>query len=168
MAFVQRVFLTMEPIIVAEAGGSEALGAAALSLYLGAQAFGTLAGGMLADRMNRRHLLFGLCAAALPAHLLAVWLGPWGAPGLVAIGIAGFLGMATLPPIVVMAQEMLPRAPGASSGVVDGAGLDGGGGRGDGGRCARRPHRAAGRRPVVDARRGPGGTVGIAPRAEVR
>ena len=120
MAFVQRVFLTMEPIIVAEAGGSEALGAAALSLYLGAQAFGTLAGGMLADRMNRRHLLFGLCAAALPAHLLAVWLGPWGAPGLVAIGIAGFLGMATLPPIVVMAQEMLPRAPGASSGVVMG------------------------------------------------
>ena len=120
MAFVQRVFLTMEPIIVAEAGGSEALGAAALSLYLGAQAFGTVAGGLLADRMNRRLLLFGLCALALPAHLLAVWLGPWAAPGLVAIGVAGFLGMATLPPIVVMAQEMLPRAPGTSSGIVMG------------------------------------------------
>lgn len=120
MAFVQRVFLTMEPIIVAEAGGSEALGAAALSIYLGAQAFGTLAGGFLTDRVNRRHLLFGLCALALPAHLAALWLGPWGAPGLIAIGVAGFLGMATLPPIVVMAQEMLPRAPGASSGIVMG------------------------------------------------
>ena len=120
MAFVQRVFLTMEPIIVAEAGGSEALGAAALSLYLGSQAFGTVAGGVLADRMDRRHLLFALCALALPAHLLALWLGPWGAPGLIAIGVAGFLGMATLPPIVVMAQEMLPRAPGASSGIVMG------------------------------------------------
>lgn len=120
MAFVQRVFLTMEPIIVAEAGGSEALGAAALALYLGSQAFGTVAGGVLADRMDRRHLLFGLCALALPAHLLALWLGPWSAPGLVAIGVAGFLGMATLPPIVVMAQEMLPRAPGASSGIVMG------------------------------------------------
>ena len=120
MAFVQRVFLTMEPIIVAEAGGSEALGAAALALYLGSQAFGTVAGGVLADRMDRRHLLFGLCALALPAHLLALWLGPWGAPGLIAIGVAGFLGMATLPPIVVMAQEMLPRAPGASSGIVMG------------------------------------------------
>ena len=120
MAFVQRVFLTMEPIIVADSGGSETLGAAALSLYLGAQAFGTVAGGVLADRMDRRHLLFGLCALALPTHLLAVWMGPWGGPGLVAIGVAGFLGMATLPPIVVMAQEMLPRAPGASSGIVMG------------------------------------------------
>ena len=45
MAFVQRVFLTMEPIIVADMGGSETLGAAALSVYLGAQAFGTLTGG---------------------------------------------------------------------------------------------------------------------------
>lgn len=120
MTFVQRAFLTMEPIIVAEVGGSEALGAAALSVYLGAQAFGTLAGGLLADRMDRARLLFLLCAFALPAHLAAVWLGPWTGLGFAAIAVAGLLGMATLPPIVVMAQEMLPRAPGASSGIVMG------------------------------------------------
>lgn len=120
MTFVQRTFLTMEPIIVAEAGGSEALGAVALSVYLGAQAFGTVAGGLLTDRMDRRKLLLWLCTLALPAHLLAVWLGPWNGPGLGAIAVAGFLGMATLPPIVVMAQEMIPRAPGASSGIVMG------------------------------------------------
>ena len=120
MAFVQRAFLTMEPIIVAEMGGSETLGAAALSVYLGAQAFGTLTGGFLADRMDRPRLLFLLCALALPAHLAAVWFGPWNALGFVAIASAGFLGMATLPPIVVMAQEMSPRAPGASSGIVMG------------------------------------------------
>ena len=120
MTFVQRAFLTMEPIIVAEMGGSEALGAVALSVYLGAQAFGTVAGGVLTDRMDRRVLLFRLCALALPAHLLAVWLGPWNALGLVAIAVAGFLGMSTLPPIVVMAQEMIPRSPGASSGIVMG------------------------------------------------
>ncbi len=120
MTFVQRGFLTMEPIIVAEMGGSEALGAVALSVYLGAQAFGTVAGGVLADRMDRRKLLFRLCALALPAHLLAVWLGPWNGIGLAAIAVAGFLGMSTLPPIVVMAQEMIPRAPGASSGIVMG------------------------------------------------
>ncbi len=120
MAFVQRAFLTMEPIIVAEMGGSETLGAAALSVYLGAQAFGTLTGGLLADRMDRPRLLFLLCAFALPVHLAAVWLGPWSAIGFVAIAGAGFLGMATLPPIVVMAQEMSPRAPGASSGIVMG------------------------------------------------
>lgn len=120
MTFVQRAFLTMEPIIVAETGGSEALGAAALSVYLGAQAFGTVAGGILSDRMDRPRLLFGLCALALPAHLLAVWLGPWNAVGLAATAAAGFLGMSALPPIVVMAQEMIPRAPGASSGIVMG------------------------------------------------
>ena len=120
MTFVQRAFLTMEPIIVAQMGGSEALGAVALSVYLGAQAFGTVAGGLLSDRMDRPRLLFVLCALALPAHLLAVWLGPWNALGFVAIGAAGFFGMSTLPPIVVMAQEMIPRAPGASSGIVMG------------------------------------------------
>ena len=120
MTFVQRAFLTMEPIIVAEMGGSETLGAVALSVYLGAQAFGTVAGGLLSDRMDRPRLLFLLCALALPAHLLAVWLGPWNAPGFAAIAAAGFLGMSTLPPIVVMAQEMIPRAPGASSGIVMG------------------------------------------------
>ena len=92
----------------------------ALSVYLGAQAFGTLAGGFLTDRMDRPTLLFRLCALALPAHLLAVWLGPWNGLGLAAIAVAGFLGMSTLPPIVVMAQEMIPRAPGASSGIVMG------------------------------------------------
>ncbi len=120
MAFVQRVFLTMEPIIVAEMGGSEGLGAAALSVYLGSQALGTLTGGFLTDRMSRPRLLLVLCACALPAHLAAVWLGPWNLAGMAAIAAAGFLGMATLPPVVVMAQEMDPRAAGASSGIVMG------------------------------------------------
>ncbi len=120
MAFMQRVFLTMEPIIVADMGGSETLGATALSVYLGSQAFGTLTGGLLADRMSRRRLLFHLCAWALPAHLLAVRLGPWTFAGMSATAAAGFLGMATLPPIVVMAQEMHPRAAGTSSGIVMG------------------------------------------------
>ncbi len=120
MSFVQRSFLTMEPIIVAEGGGSETLGAVALSVYLGAQSFGMVMGGLLADQMNRRTLLLRLCFAALPAHLAAVWLGPTSAVGLVAIATAGFLGLATLPPLVVMAQESLPSAAGVSSGIVMG------------------------------------------------
>ena len=120
MAFVQRTFLTMSPIIVAELGGSETLGAIALTIYLGAQALGTVTGGLLADRVDRRLLLAHLCAWALPAHLLAVWLGPQGGAGLIFAAFAGFLGMATLPPIVVMAQEILPRGAAVSSGVVMG------------------------------------------------
>ena len=120
MAFVQRTFLTMEPIIVADAGGSETLGAVALTVYLGAQALGTVTGGMLADRVDRRLLLVQLCLWALPAHLLAVWLGPQTGLGLATVGLAGFLGMATLPPIVVMAQEMVPSGAAVTSGIVMG------------------------------------------------
>jgi FSR family fosmidomycin resistance protein-like MFS transporter len=120
MSFIQRSFLTMEPIIVAERGGSETLGAVALSVYLGAQSFGMVMGGLLADHMNRRTLLVRLCVAALPAHLVAIWLGPTSALGMVAIASAGFLGLATLPPLVVMAQESLPSAAGVSSGIVMG------------------------------------------------
>jgi FSR family fosmidomycin resistance protein-like MFS transporter len=120
MAFVQRAFLTMEPIIVAEAGGSETLGAVALTCYLGAQSVGTIVGGVLADRVNRRLLLANLCFWAVPTHLVAVWVGPVGPLGLVAVAAAGFLGMATLPPIVVMAQEMVPSGTGVTSGIVMG------------------------------------------------
>ncbi|MDX1495062.1 MAG: MFS transporter, partial [Longimicrobiales bacterium] len=120
MAFIQRTFLTMEPIIVAESGGSEALGAVALTVYLSAQAFGTVTGGVLADRMDRRKLLAILCFWTLPAHLLALTVGPQGFWGLAAAGFAGFLGMATLPPVVVMAQEMVPTGTAVSSGIVMG------------------------------------------------
>ena len=120
MAFVQRAFLTMEPIIVSEAGGSETLGAVALTVYLTAQAFGTVSGGLLADRMDRRTLLVQLCAWALPTHVVALWIGPAGPLGLAATASAGFLGMATLPPVVVMAQEMLPSGAAVGSGIVMG------------------------------------------------
>ena len=120
MAFVQRAFLTMEPIIVADAGGSETLGAVALSVYLGAQAFGTVLGGALADRMDRGRLLTHLCLWALPTHMAAIWIGPESVLGLLVIASAGVFGMATLPPIVVMAQEMLPTGTGVGSGIVMG------------------------------------------------
>lgn len=121
VAFVQRAFLTMEPIIVSHSGGSEALGAIALSVYLGAEAFGTVAGGLLSDRVdNRASLIAQLCFWALPAHVFAIWVGPETGVGLIAIGVAGFLAMATLPPIVVMAQEIVPSAAAVTSGIVMG------------------------------------------------
>ena len=44
-AFIQRVFLTMYPIIGDQAGSSEAIGAVSLSVYLASQGGGTLTGG---------------------------------------------------------------------------------------------------------------------------
>ncbi len=121
-AFAQRVYLTMEPIVVARAGGSEALGATALSVYLGAQAFGTLTGGFLADRMDRSRLLAALTLFSSPAHFLAVALPAGDAPALVFGGVAGFFGMAMMPSIVVKAQELLPEGAAVSSGIVMGLG----------------------------------------------
>lgn len=121
-AFAQRVFLTMQPIVVARAGGSEGVGAISLSIYLGAQALGTLMGGYLSDRMDRSHLLAGLTLLACPAHFLAVYLPAGGAPALFMAGTAGFLGMAIMPGIVVKAQELLPEGAAVSSGIVMGLG----------------------------------------------
>ncbi len=120
MAWAQRAYLTMIPIIVADAGRSETAGAVVLTVFFAAQAAGTLMGGYLADKMDRQRLLLGLCALSFPAHVAAVALVPAGPGALVAAAFSGFLGMATLPPIVVMAQEMIPRGTAVGSGIVMG------------------------------------------------
>lgn len=119
--FVQRVFQTMQPIAVAAAGGSEALGALSLSAYFIGQAAGSLTGGWLTDRMDRRRLLVLLTLFSLPAHMLALWLAPGSAAGLLAAAMAGCATMALLPPIVISAQEMLPYGAAVGSGIVMGA-----------------------------------------------
>ncbi|MFN2420411.1 MAG: MFS transporter [Gemmatimonadota bacterium] len=118
-AFLQRLFLTLDPIIVAESGGSEARGALLLSTYLGGQAVGTLSGGLLADRLDRRRLLAALTLLALPTHVLA-FLYPVGAAGLALAAVAGAVNQATLPPLIVMAVEIAPRSAGLASGIVMG------------------------------------------------
>jgi len=119
-AFVQRVYLTMQPIAVAAAGESETAGAVALSVYLGAQALGGLTGGTLADRMDRRTLLFWTSALSFPAHMLALML-PAGSPAMyAAAAVAGFLNMAQLPPVVVIAQEIMPAGAAVGAGIVMG------------------------------------------------
>jgi FSR family fosmidomycin resistance protein-like MFS transporter len=120
-AFVQRVYLTMQPIMISRAGLPETAGAAALSLYLGAQALGSLGGGFLADRVDRRTLLLHLSGWSLPAHALAFWLPHGSAFGIAATFAAGFLNMALLPPIVLLAQELLPNGASLGAGIVMGA-----------------------------------------------
>lgn len=119
-AFAQRLFLTMEPILVAEAGGSESSGAFLLSVYLAAQAAGTLAGGALSDRVHRGRLLLVLTLLSLPLHGLVFALPPGSPLGILAIVGAGAVNMAVLPPIILVAQQMLPGGAGAGSGVVMG------------------------------------------------
>lgn len=119
-AFVQRTFLTLQPIAVHRSGGSEELGALVLSIYLGAQALGSLGGGLLADRMDRKLLLVLATALSFPMHALAFWLPPATPLAFVAAACAGFLNMVLLPPIVVMAQELVPAGAALMSGIVMG------------------------------------------------
>ncbi len=91
-----------------------------MSVYLAGQAAGTLMGGVLADRMDRAHLLSALTTLSLPAHLFAFWL-PAGSPlMLLSAAIAGFFNLALMPPVIVMAQEILPDNKGVGSGLVMG------------------------------------------------
>ena len=118
--FLQRMFLTLSPIISFQDGISEAAGALALSVYLAGQAVGTIVGGVLADRMDRAYLLAGLTALALPAHLFAFWLPAGSLLMLLFAAVAGLLNLALMPPIIVLAQEILPDSKGVGSGIVMG------------------------------------------------
>jgi FSR family fosmidomycin resistance protein-like MFS transporter len=119
-AFAQRTTLTFVPIIAARAGASETVGAVVLSVYLASQALGTLTSGYLTDRLDRRLILVVATALAVPAHVVAIVAPPAHAVAFTATVAAGFLNMALLPPIVVMAQEMVPHGTGASAGIVMG------------------------------------------------
>ena len=118
--FIQRLFTTLSPIISFQDGVSEATGAVVLSVYMAGQAVGTIAGGLLTDRVDRSYLLAGLTALALPAHLFAFWL-PAGSPLMLAFAaVAGCLNLALMPPVIVLAHEIMPASKGVGSAVVMG------------------------------------------------
>ncbi|MGH7471441.1 MAG: MFS transporter, partial [Longimicrobiales bacterium] len=119
-ALIQRVFLTLEPILVSRAGGSETAGALLLSVYLGAQAVGSVSSSFMSDRMDRRKLLMGLTFWSMPAHALAMSLPAGHAASLIATAVAGFLNMALLPPVVLMAQELVPGSKSLGAGIAMG------------------------------------------------
>ena len=118
--FVQRLFMTLSPIISSQDGVSEATGAVILSVYMAGQAVGTLVGGMLTDRMDRVFLLAGLTALAIPAHLFTFWLPSGSSVMLVFAAFAGCLNLALMPPVIVLAQEIMPGSKAVGSGIVMG------------------------------------------------
>ena len=118
--FVQRLFMTLSPIISSQDGVSEVTGAVILSVYMAGQAVGTLVGGILTDRMDRVFLLAGLTALAIPAHLFTFWLPSGSSVMLVFAAFAGCLNLALMPPVIVLAQEIMPGSKAVGSGIVMG------------------------------------------------
>jgi FSR family fosmidomycin resistance protein-like MFS transporter len=110
---------------VAELATGEATGNAALTLFLGAGAVGTLVGGGLVDRWGARTVLVGTMAAILPPLLALPLVGETAA--IVVVGTIGFFTIASFSVTVVMGQAYLPNHLGLASGVTLGLAIGLGG-----------------------------------------
>lgn len=86
------------------------------SVYLLSLALGGVLGGVLADRIGGRNVLVVALLAFAPTTFLMFWSRDvnafWFAP------LAGLAAGASWPPLLVMAQDVLPRHSGVASGLA--------------------------------------------------
>ena len=113
------------PIWYSELGYSPTLYGPLVTVMIFAGAFGTLLGGLFADRLGPRRVVIGTLAAAIPALLIFVGFpGPWA----LATGFAlGMFADASISVTLVMAQRLVPGSIGIASGVILGLGFVTGG-----------------------------------------
>jgi FSR family fosmidomycin resistance protein-like MFS transporter len=124
--FVYFGLLTFVPLYyVNSLDTSKATANIALTAMLVGGAFGTLAGGWLADRFGRRSVLFGSMTILPPLILLFHALQP--PASTVLIFLVGAAVIATFSVTVVMGQEYLPGRIGVASGVTLGLSIGLGG-----------------------------------------
>jgi FSR family fosmidomycin resistance protein-like MFS transporter len=111
--------------ITRQLGGSQTLGEAALALFLGCGALGTLLGGHLADRLGRLPVLRVGYALMIPSLLGLVAVGrPWVFVFIVLSALTVYLPFAVQ---VTLSQDMLPNRVGTASGVSLGLAITAGG-----------------------------------------
>ena len=124
--FVYFGLLTFVPLYYVNAlGASKASANIALTAMLVGGAFGTLAGGWLADRFGRRSVLFGSMTILPPLLLVFHQLRP--PASTVLLFLVGAAVIATFSVTVVMGQEYLPGRLGMASGVTLGLSIGLGG-----------------------------------------
>jgi len=114
VGFALQTFVPL--FFVAELASSEALGNAAVAGMLVASAVGTLVGGHLADRVGFRSVVVWTLALEIPLVFALPYVGVGGAYVLMAL--IGMVGGANFYPLVVIAQNALPRYLGLAAGVV--------------------------------------------------
>jgi FSR family fosmidomycin resistance protein-like MFS transporter len=116
-AWASAAATSFTPTFFPKVAGFSVESASLLStVYLIALAMGGMFGGILADRFGGlRVMIVAMCLFG-PLTALMFWLsGPasfWVAP------LAGFAAGASWPPLVVMAQDALPRHSGVASGLT--------------------------------------------------
>ncbi|MFN8664039.1 MAG: MFS transporter [Thermomicrobiales bacterium] len=95
------------------------------SIIIFSGAFGTLFGGLMADRLGQRRVIIGAFLLTIPWLLLyAAFPGP---QGLVLAALFGFCSDASISITLVMAQGMMPGRIGVASGIILGLGFVTGG-----------------------------------------
>lgn len=116
-AMSQQSFSSFTPqFFVDIAGFSKAQASALSSLMLFVLAFGTLVGGVMADRIGGVRVMATSMLVSAPLMAAMFLLGDWRA-----FWIAPFLGFASgaaWPPMLVMAQSLFPKNAGVGSGVA--------------------------------------------------
>ncbi len=116
-AMSQQSFSSFTPqFFVDIAGFSKGEASMLSSVMLFVLAFGTLAGGMLADRIGGVKVMAGSMLISAPLMALMFIFGDWRA-----FWVAPFLGFASgaaWPPMLVMAQSLFPKNAGVGSGVA--------------------------------------------------
>lgn len=116
-AMSQQSFSSFTPqFFVDIAGFSKAQASALSSVMLFVLAFGTLVGGVLADRIGGVKVMAGSMLVSAPLMAAMFLLGDWRA-----FWVAPFLGFASgaaWPPMLVMAQSLFPKNAGVGSGVA--------------------------------------------------
>ena len=106
-------------------GGSQTLGEAALALFLGCGALGTLLGGHLADRFGRLRVLRTGYVLMVPSLIGLVSVGrPWVFIFIVLTALTVYLPFAIQ---VTLSQDLLPNRVGTASGVSLGLAITAGG-----------------------------------------
>ena len=116
-AMSQQSFSSFTPqFFVDIAGFSKTQASALSSVMLFVLAFGTLVGGVLADRIGGAKVMAVSMLVSAPLMATMFLLGDWRA-----FWIAPFLGFASgaaWPPMLVMAQSLFPKNAGVGSGVA--------------------------------------------------
>lgn len=91
-----------------------------LGLYSAAGAVGGLLAGALEPRLGRRRLIIGTMLASVPALIATLILPPGTAMYFVLVALAGLFSNASIPLLVVSAQDLAPHAVATASGMLMG------------------------------------------------
>lgn len=91
-----------------------------LSIYSAAASAGTILAGLLESRVGRLRLMVVCMLAALPALLATLVLDVGGLPFYVCTALGGMLTNASIPLLVVSAQDLAPDHVAAASGLLMG------------------------------------------------